>query len=82
MRNGCWPADVGRVVEMKLNSGNKYLLKNVNDDFAPENITLMRARIALHIILKRDTEPNIVIKDALNHPVMMGMAEYENTISW
>ncbi|PWG68902.1 hypothetical protein DEM28_22405 [Enterobacter mori] len=44
-------ADAGRTVKIKLIAGNKYLLKNVNDDFAPENITLQR--VGKHYILFR-----------------------------
>ncbi|HCM9194624.1 TPA: Ig-like domain repeat protein [Enterobacter cloacae subsp. dissolvens] len=64
---------------MKLIPGNKYLLKNFNDDFAPENITLQRVDKALHIIQEGDTQPSIIIEDYFNgdptNPVLMGMAE-------
>ncbi|WP_312026941.1 Ig-like domain-containing protein, partial [Enterobacillus tribolii] len=64
---------------MKLLHGNKYLLKNVNDDFAPENITLKRVGNALHVIQEGDTQPSIIIEDYFNgdanNPVLLGMAE-------
>ncbi|NTZ39892.1 hypothetical protein EXW94_19740 [Enterobacter sp. JMULE2] len=72
-------ADAGRTVKIKLIAGNKYLLKNVNDDFAPENITLQRVGKALHIIQEGDTQPSIIIEDYFdgdkNNPTLMGMAE-------
>ncbi|HCC8045707.1 TPA: type I secretion C-terminal target domain-containing protein [Enterobacter cloacae] len=72
-------ADAGRTVKVKLIPGNKYLLKNINDDFAPENITLQRVDKALHIIQEGDTQPSIIIEDYFNgdpnNPVLMGMAE-------
>ncbi|MEQ4530875.1 MAG: Ig-like domain-containing protein, partial [Mixta sp.] len=72
-------AEAGRSVKVKLIPGNKYLLKNVNDDFAPENVTLKRVDAALHIIQEGDTQPSIIIEDYfngdINHPVLMGMAE-------
>nr|EKU2875798.1 Ig-like domain repeat protein [Enterobacter cloacae] len=72
-------AEAGRTVKVKLIPGNKYLLKNVNDDFAPENITLQRVDKALHIIQEGDTQPSIIIEDYFNgdptNPVLMGMAE-------
>jgi hypothetical protein len=72
-------ADAGRTVKIKLIAGNKYLLKNVNDDFAPENITLQRVGKALHIIQEGDTQPGIIIEDYFdgdkNNPTLMGMAE-------
>jgi len=72
-------ADAGRTVKIKLVAGNKYLLKNVNDDFAPENITLQRVGKALHIIQEGDTQPSIIIEDYFdgdkNNPTLMGMAE-------
>ena len=72
-------ADAGRTVKVKLISGNKYLLKNVNDDFAPENITLQRVGKALHIIQEGDTQPSIIIENYFDgdskNPTLMGMAE-------
>ena len=72
-------AEAGRTVKVKLIPGNKYLLKNFNDDFAPENITLQRVDKALHIIQEGDTQPSIIIEDYFNgdptNPVLMGMAE-------
>ncbi|WP_052705561.1 Ig-like domain-containing protein [Enterobacter cloacae] len=72
-------ADAGRTVKVKLIPGNKYLLKNINDDFAPENITLQRVDKALHIIQEGDTQPSIIIEDYFNgdpnNPVLMGMVE-------
>ena len=72
-------ADAGRTVKIKLIAGNKYLLKNVNDDFAPENITLQRVGKALHIIQEGDTQPSIIIENYFdgdkNNPTLMGMAE-------
>ncbi|HBC2538905.1 TPA: Ig-like domain repeat protein [Enterobacter cloacae] len=72
-------ADAGWTVKVKLIPGNKYLLKNINDDFAPENITLQRVDKALHIIQEGDTQPSIIIEDYFNgdpnNPVLMGMAE-------
>ncbi|MBT1836823.1 Ig-like domain repeat protein [Enterobacter cloacae] len=54
-------------------------MKNINDDFAPENITLQRVDKALHIIQEGDTQPSIIIEDYFNgdpnNPVLMGMAE-------
>ncbi|HHH4536486.1 TPA: Ig-like domain-containing protein [Enterobacter hormaechei subsp. xiangfangensis] len=72
-------ADAGRTVKVKLIPGNKYLLKNVNDDFAPENITLQRVGKALHIIQEGDTQPSIIIENYFDgdskNPTLMGMAE-------
>ncbi|WP_320730817.1 Ig-like domain-containing protein [Enterobacter sichuanensis] len=72
-------AEAGRTVKVKLIPGNKYVLKNINDDFAPENITLQRVDKALHIIQEGDTQPSIIIEDYFNgdptNPVLMGMAE-------
>ncbi|AWQ42242.1 hypothetical protein CAL61_04330 [Enterobacter hormaechei] len=72
-------ADAGRTVKVKLIPGNKYLLKNVNDDFAPENITLQRVGKALHIIQEGDTQPSIIIENYFDgdskNPTPMGMAE-------
>ncbi|MFY7346695.1 Ig-like domain-containing protein [Enterobacter cloacae complex sp. IR5434] len=72
-------ADAGRMVKVKLIPGNKYLLKNVNDDFAPENITLQRVGKALHIIQEGDTQPSIIIENYFDgdskNPTLMGMAE-------
>ncbi|KFB90788.1 biofilm-associated protein A, partial [Trabulsiella guamensis ATCC 49490] len=72
-------ADAGKAVNVKLIPGNKYLLKNVNDDFAPENITIKRVGKALHIIQEGDTEPSIIIDDYFDggpdKPVLLGMAE-------
>ena len=72
-------ADAGRTVKVKLIPGNKYLLKNVNDDFAPENITLQRVGKALHIIQEGDTQPSIIIENYFDgdskKPTLMGMAE-------
>ncbi|KNC90503.1 Ig-like domain-containing protein, partial [Trabulsiella odontotermitis] len=72
-------ADAGKAVNVKLIPGNKYLLKNVNDDFAPENITLKRVGKALHVIQEGDTQPSIIIEDYFdgdpNNPVLLGMAE-------
>ena len=72
-------ADAGRTVKVKLIPGNKYLLKNANDDFAPENITLQRVGKALHIIQEGDTQPSIIIENYFDgdskNPTLMGMAE-------
>jgi hypothetical protein len=72
-------AEAGRTVKVKFIPGNKYVLKNINDDFAPENITLQRVDKALHIIQEGDTQPSIIIEDYFNgdptNPVLMGMAE-------
>ncbi|WP_235503408.1 Ig-like domain-containing protein, partial [Trabulsiella odontotermitis] len=55
------------------------MLKNVNDDFAPENITLKRVGKALHVIQEGDTQPSIIIEDYFdgdpNNQVLLGMAE-------
>ncbi|MFW0767965.1 Ig-like domain-containing protein, partial [Trabulsiella odontotermitis] len=72
-------ADTGKAVNVQLIPGNKYLLKKVNDDFAPENITIKRVGKALHIIQEGDTLPSIIIDDYFNDdpnkPVLLGMAE-------
>ncbi|MGL5523954.1 MAG: Ig-like domain-containing protein, partial [Aeromonas veronii] len=73
-------ADASNAVKVKLVNGNKYILKNVNDDFAPENVTLLRVGDELHIIQEGDSEASIIIDDYFlkeddERPVLMGMAE-------
>ncbi|MHA7847653.1 Ig-like domain-containing protein [Serratia sp. D1N4] len=72
-------ANANKAVKVKLIHGNKYLLKNLGNDFAPENITLVRVGKALHVIQEGDTKASIIIEDYFNgdanNPVLLGMAE-------
>ncbi|VXC94444.1 hypothetical protein YERSI8AC_250030 [Enterobacterales bacterium 8AC] len=72
-------ANANKAVKVKLIHGNKYLLKNLGNDFAPENITLARVGKALHVIQEGDTKASIIIEDYFNgdanNPVLLGMAE-------
>ncbi|MDE7590816.1 Ig-like domain-containing protein [Enterobacter bugandensis] len=73
-------------VKVKLLQGNKYLLKNLGDNFAPENITLSRVGNSLHVIQEGDTEASIIIEDYYNgnvkNPVLLGMAEDEQLYAY
>ncbi|WP_051916832.1 Ig-like domain-containing protein, partial [Serratia sp. Ag1] len=72
-------ANANKAVKVKLIQGNKYLLKNLGNDFAPENITLVRVGKALHVIQEGDTQASIIIEDYFNgeanNPILLGMAE-------
>ncbi|WP_235212870.1 Ig-like domain-containing protein, partial [Serratia sp. Ag1] len=72
-------ANANKAVKVKLIDGNKYLLKNLGNDFAPENVTLVRSGKNLLVLQEGDTQPSIIIEDYFNgdakHPVLLGMAE-------
>nr|WP_184280418.1 Ig-like domain-containing protein [Serratia fonticola] len=72
-------ANANKAVKVKLIQGNKYLLKNLGNDFAPENITLTRVGNELHVIQEGDTQASIIIEDYFNgnasNPALLGMAE-------
>ncbi|WP_431223587.1 Ig-like domain-containing protein [Serratia sp. L9] len=72
-------ANANKAVKVKLVQGNKYLLKDLGNDFAPENITLTRVGNELHVIQEGDTQASIIIEDYFNgnanNPVLLGMAE-------
>ncbi|WNN43675.1 Ig-like domain-containing protein [Winslowiella toletana] len=72
-------ANANKAVKVKLIDGNKYLLKNLGNDFAPENITLTRVGNELHVIQEGDTQASIIIEDYFNgndkNPALLGMAE-------
>ncbi|WP_235186730.1 Ig-like domain-containing protein, partial [Serratia sp. DD3] len=72
-------ANANNAVKVKLIHGNKYVLKNLGNDFAPENVTLVRVGKALHVIQEGDTQASIIIEDYFNgeanNPVLLGMAE-------
>ncbi|MBW7983768.1 Ig-like domain-containing protein [Enterobacillus tribolii] len=59
-------ADADKAVRVKLVQGNKYLLKGVDDNFAPENVVLKRAGSELHVIQQGDARPSIIIEDYFN----------------
>uniref|UniRef100_UPI001F4F31B3 Ig-like domain-containing protein n=1 Tax=Serratia oryzae TaxID=2034155 RepID=UPI001F4F31B3 len=72
-------ANASKAVKVKLIDGNKYLLKNLGNDFAPENVTLVRAGKNLLVLQEGDDQPSIIIEDYFNgnakHPILLGMAE-------
>lgn len=72
-------ADANQAVRVKLAQGNKYLLKGVDDNFAPENVMLKRAGSELHVIQRGDARPSIIIEDYFNgsaaHPDLMGIGK-------
>ncbi|MEN3802993.1 Ig-like domain-containing protein, partial [Aeromonas veronii] len=73
-------ADASNAAKIRLVNGNKFILKNVSDDFAPENVTLLRVGDELHIIQEGDSEASIIIDDYFlndgdDRLVLMGMAE-------
>ncbi|QBH94949.1 hypothetical protein EKN56_00085 [Limnobaculum zhutongyuii] len=70
--------DAGKPIKIKIQPGTKYLLKNQNDNFAPENATLQRNGDDLYVILEGDSTPAIVIEDYYisgNNTPLLGMAE-------
>ncbi|MBK5143785.1 Ig-like domain repeat protein [Budviciaceae bacterium BWR-B9] len=67
-----------KTIKIKIQPGSKYVLKNEDDNFAPENITLQRHGDNLNIILEGDSNPAIVIEDYYatgNDQALLGMAE-------
>ncbi|TQS86842.1 hypothetical protein ELQ32_16645, partial [Limnobaculum zhutongyuii] len=67
-----------KTIKIKIQPGSKYVLKNEDDNFAPENITLQRNGDNLNIILEGDSNPAIVIEDYYatgNDQALLGMAE-------
>ncbi|TQS86900.1 type I secretion C-terminal target domain-containing protein [Limnobaculum zhutongyuii] len=70
--------DSGKPIKIKIQPGSKYLLKNNDNNFAPENITLLRNGDDLCIILEGDSTPAVVIEDYYvsgNSEPLLGMAE-------
>ncbi|MDR0806171.1 MAG: Ig-like domain-containing protein [Enterobacteriaceae bacterium] len=68
----------GKPIKIKIQSGSRYVLKNADNDFAPENVTLQRNGDDLLVILKGDEEAAIVIEDYYvsgNDSHLLGMAE-------
>ncbi|MCD1125677.1 hypothetical protein LPW36_06605 [Jinshanibacter sp. LJY008] len=67
-----------KTIKIKIQPGSKYVLKNEDDNFAPENITLQRNGDNLNVILEGDSTPAIVIEDYYatgNDQTLLGMAE-------
>ncbi|AWH88919.1 Ig-like domain-containing protein [Limnobaculum parvum] len=70
--------DAGKPIKIKIQPGSKYLLKNKDNNYAPENVTLLRNGDDLCVILEGDTTPAVVIEDyyvAGNNEPLLGMAE-------
>ncbi|WP_179038093.1 Ig-like domain-containing protein [Limnobaculum xujianqingii] len=68
----------GKPIKIKIQPGNKYLLKNQDDNYAPENVTLQRNGDDLYVILEGDSAPAIVIEDYYvsgDNTPLLGMAE-------
>ncbi|WP_235893760.1 Ig-like domain-containing protein, partial [Limnobaculum xujianqingii] len=68
----------GKPIKIKIQPGNKYLLKNKDDNYAPENVTLQRNGDDLYVILEGDSAPAIVIEDYYvsgDNTPLLGMAE-------
>ncbi|AWH88932.1 Ig-like domain-containing protein [Limnobaculum parvum] len=70
--------NAGKPIKIKIQPGCKYLLKNKNDNYAPENVTLQRNGDDLYVVLEGDSAPAIVIQDYYvsgNNEPLLGMAE-------
>ncbi|WP_140920435.1 Ig-like domain-containing protein [Limnobaculum xujianqingii] len=70
--------DANKPVKIQLQDGNKYILKNQDNDYAPEHVTLKRHGNDLNVILDGDTNPAIVIDDYYvsgNQQPLLGVAE-------
>ncbi|MDR0805731.1 MAG: Ig-like domain-containing protein, partial [Enterobacteriaceae bacterium] len=70
--------NANKPVKIKIEPGTKYVLKNPDDNFAPENAALQRNGNDLNVILQGDNEPAIVIEDYYisgNNVQLLGMAE-------
>lgn len=67
-------------VKVAVKNNYKYLLKNPNNDFAPENITLKRVGNDLEIIQAGDEEASFILlgyfdEQSEHPPLLMGIAE-------
>ncbi|MBK5145606.1 Biofilm associated protein A, partial [Budviciaceae bacterium BWR-B9] len=72
------PLNYSKLIKIKIQAGNKYLLKNGNDNYAPENVTIYRNDNDLYIILEGDDQPSLVFEDYYisgEHAPLLGMAE-------
>ncbi|MBK5074721.1 ATP-binding cassette domain-containing protein [Budviciaceae bacterium CWB-B4] len=70
--------DSGKPIKIKIQPGSKYLLKNNDNNFAPENVTLLRNGDDLCIILEGDSTPAVIIEGYYisgNSEPLLGMAE-------
>ncbi|NDJ58739.1 hypothetical protein GWD52_17440 [Enterobacteriaceae bacterium 4M9] len=75
-----YKASDSHVAKIKTKSGNVYLLKNADDNFAPENITLKRAGNDLQVFNEGSDQPCLILEGYFTEgeerpPVLLGMAE-------
>ena len=70
--------NVEKVAKVSAKDVGSLVLKNTDNDFSPENITLLRAGSDLNVILEGDQKPSLIIKDYFDivaPPALTGVAE-------
>lgn len=69
---------VEKAAKISAKGVGSLVLKNTDNDFSPENITLLRAGADLNVILEGDQKPSLIITDyfdMVTPPALTGVAE-------